>query len=618
MKKKLLFLVLIMSLTPVVVFAESFNIRSYLGLFITVFVMFIIPVALGDQKANGFSDAIVKQVVVVGLVFAIVRIILGNPAVYFLAMILCFAGIGLFFPRAMNLMDVKRRTTQSINDKLANQVSTIKCKKCNSIVFNTDKFCMHCGASLENNTYVESTSVVSAGMFDPIYTLSDDECLEKFVLKEVEKAGIDLKTNLIAEEALRRKKVLILILSALLFVLVSLIFFHFPVYTYVIGLIILLIVFINNSKYSYLKYLKKKVKERPGEKISNIVMLSKESLVKDNSKVFTLIGIIAALVLSLGIFSKPRIIYEKMDGGYGVRFYAFGLTNMKTATIPDEHKGQPVISLRGNAFSNMPYLEEVYLSDNITEIRGQAFLNNKNLKSVKMPAKLKTLGGSAFANCVSIEKIEFGDELEEIGGRAFEGATSLKEVKLSSSLKKIGGGAFRNCTSLESIVIPDGVQELGGSMFEGATSLRGVKLSNTLTEIGGGAFKHCTSLESIVIPDSVVNLGGESFMGDVNLSSVVLSKNLVEIRGDTFSGCTSLKSIDIPDTVTRIGGHAFEDNYSLATVTLTPNSQLLEIGSSAFRRCRALRLITIPSKTTVNQRAFKESPTRVMRFGSND
>ena len=83
MKKKLLFLVLIMSLTPVVVFAESFNIRSYLGLFITVFVMFIIPVALGDQKANGFSDAIVKQVVVVGLVFAIVRIILGNPAVYF-------------------------------------------------------------------------------------------------------------------------------------------------------------------------------------------------------------------------------------------------------------------------------------------------------------------------------------------------------------------------------------------------------------------------------------------------------------------------------------------------------------------------------------------------------
>jgi len=660
MKKKLLLLFLLLLLTPVLVYAKGGNSNSPLGIIMAIIVLFVIPLSLSNQEKE-FADAFWPNLFVTAIVMIIVKIILGNGA-YLLVFFMIITGISILWPKAIRNSETKKRLNQSIVARAANSLSNLKCKNCNASVHATDKFCTSCGATLENNTYVDKTVAISSTMFDPIYSMDDNKCLEAFLLREIEKAGIDTKTKMIAEEALKRKRVLVIILSILVFALISLVFFHFPYYTYMIGIVLIAVIFFLTNSYSYMRYLKKKVKERPGEKISNIVMLSKESLVKDNSGKIMLVGVLLAIVLSLGVFIKPRIIYEKMDDGYGVRFYAFGLTNMTKAEIPSSHKGKPVVSLRGNAFSNMPFLEEVVLSDNITEIRGQAFLNCRKLKSVKMPKKLKTLGGNSFKNCVSLKSIEFGNELEVIGGQAFDGATSLESVKLQEGLKEIGGGAFKGCTSLKSIeipnsvrtiggetfagdvrlttvklpegieklngqmfqgcthldnvVIPDSVTAIGGSIFDGASNLFNIRLSSNLKEIGGGAFSNCTSLERISIPNSVTNIGGEAFMGDYNLRTISLPENLAEIRGDTFSGCTNLESIIIPDTVTRIGGHAFEGDSSLANVTIGPNSKLTEIGSSAFRRCHSLRVITIPDRTVVNQRAFKESPTRVLRYGS--
>ena len=107
------------------------------------------------------------------------------------------------------------------------------------------------------------------------------------------------------------------------------------------------------------------------------------------------------------IFLKPKILYEKVDNGYAVRYYAFGLTNFKTATIPETYKNEKVVSLRGNTFSNMPFLKSVKLPDTITEIRGQAFKNCKRLTDVNIPENLEYLGGGAFYNAKSIKRIEF-------------------------------------------------------------------------------------------------------------------------------------------------------------------------------------------------------------------
>lgn len=430
----------------------------------------------------------------------------------------------------------KKKPDSSIPKYLPRPKTTIatqpitKCAKCQTELKTTQRFCPKCGVELkEENIIVEEPQqpkYVLPSMYDPMYSLSENLMIETFLKKEMAKAGIDEHSKLIPAAILKRKKILNLIFALLLLIYISLIFFHFPIGTYILGLIILIVFFILTRKYNLIKYLSKEIKARPQEKISNIVMNVKSSFIPDNSLPIFIVSTLVAILLPLGFFYNPRIIYEQANGGYGVRFYIYGVTNFKTATIPSTYKGEPIVTLRGNTFSNMPFLEKVELPDSIVEIRGQA---------------------------------------------------------------------FKNCTSL-----------------------KGVRLPSNLQYLGGGAFYNAKSLKSIELPDSITTMGGETFYGAKSLESVKLPKYLSEIRGDSFEYCTSLKSISIPDTVTRIGGHAFYGDSSLSEVIISENSQLSEIGSSAFRQCPSLTSITIPRNTYVNERAFKESPTSVHRYGESD
>ena len=210
--------------------------------------------------------------------------------------------------------------------------------------------------------------IVHAEDFDPLFAMSEEDCVEGFIKREMQRAGITEEQNLIPEDMLRRKNILNAVLAVLLFVYISLFFFHFPMKTYVIGLIILVVYAFLTSRYQLIKYLKKEIRSRSQEKISNIVMNVKASMVQDYSKKLKWALMAVAVAGSLLLFSKPRIFYEQADDGYYVRFYVYGLTNMTTATIPDTYQGEKVVGLRGNTFSNMPFLSEVTLPDSITEI----------------------------------------------------------------------------------------------------------------------------------------------------------------------------------------------------------------------------------------------------------
>ena len=404
-----------------------------------------------------------------------------------------------------------------------NNNTELKCLKCGSIIRSGAKFCTNCGSQVATSLNNINKAIVKPSDFPLIYNNSDDSILEYFLSLELKKAGIDEKTSLIPENLLKRKNVFNIIFSILLFIYISLIFFHFPIYTYIIGAILLIIFYLKTNKYNFMEFLKKEVKARPSEKFSNIVMSTKLLLVEDTSKKTKPLMIISAIAISCLIFLTPHVMYEKMENGYAVRFYTFGLTNYKTAEIPSTYRGENVVSLRGNTFSNMPYLEKVTLPDTIVEIRGQAFKNCKKLREVNIPKKLEYLGGGAFYNAISLESIE--------------------------------------------------------------------------------------------LPDTLTYMGGETFYNAYSLKSVRLSENLSEIRGDSFEYCYALTSITIPDSVTRIGGHAFYGDSNLSEVNISENSSLKEIGSSAFRLCDNLYEIYIPSGTEVNERAFKESPTEVKRYG---
>lgn len=324
--------------------------------------------------------------------------------------------------------------------------------------------------------------IVHAEDFDPLFAMPEEDCVEGFIKREMQRAGITEEQNLIPEDMLRRKNILNAILAVLLFVYISLFFFHFPMKTYVIGLLILVVYAFLASRYQLIKYLKKEIRSRSQEKISNIVMNVKASMVPDYSKKLKWALIAVAVAGSLLLFSKPRIFYEQADDGYYVRFYVYGLTNMTTATIPDTYQGEKVVGLRGNTFSNMPFLTEVSLPDSITEIRGQAFKNCRSLERVTLPKHLTYLGGEAFYHC-----------------------SSLEEVNLPVGLTEIRGNTFEECTSLLRIEIPDNVTRIGGHAFYGNTSLEEVVISpdSKLQQIGSSAFRCCDSLREITLPRGV-------------------------------------------------------------------------------------------------------------------
>lgn len=398
---------------------------------------------------------------------------------------------------------IKSKSKKELNVSSSIQSNKVVCKKCGFELETGSKFCGNCGEKIE--VVSTTTGYLKSSDFDIIYFLPEKDLVEEFIFREMKKLNIDSNKKMIPSKLLKRKNIFNIILSFLVFVYVSLIFFHFPLYTYILGFIVLILLLIFTRRYKLINYLRKSVKQRPQEKISNIVASECNSLVRDTSKASMLLGFIVAIVISLVLFINPRIIYEKMDNGYGVRFYAFGITNYKSASIPETYKGKPIISLRGNAFSNMPFLEKAILPDSIKEIRGQAFKNDIKLKEVKLPNSLEYLGGGAFYNCMSLESISMPDTVTFLGGESFYNATSLRSVRLSNNITEIRGNTFEGCSSLESIVIPDSVTRIGGHAFYGNSSLSEVVFTqnSNLTEIGSSAFRRCYSLNSITIRNGV-------------------------------------------------------------------------------------------------------------------
>lgn len=393
----------------------------------------------------------------------------------------------------------------------------------NNLSVNTPTVCSNCGTALEQGANFCSgcgSSVNSSIVIDPLYLNSIDSITEQIIKKNLRQYNYDEKNDI--KQVKTRKTILTAIFVTLNIIFICSIFFHLPVFFYLIEVLNVVLYLIFIRKYNTVKYILKEVKARQDEDISNVVYSIINGQDSKNHNFIYIILIVISFILPIFLFINPHVFYEKSDDGYYVRFYTFGLTNFTSVSIPDNYNGEEIVGIRGNVFANMYFLRSVELPDTITTIRGKAFMNDYMLSEINIPSSLVYLGGSSFKNCHSLETIELPDTLTFLGGESFMNASSLKSIKLSSSL--------------------------------------------------------------------------------------------TEIRGNTFENCSSLEKIEIPNDITRIGGHAFYGNSSLTTVTISKYSKLKEIGSSAFRECNKLNEITIPLNTSVNSRAFKNSPTIVNRY----
>jgi len=261
-----------------------------------------------------------------------------------------------------------------------------------------------------------------------------------------------------------------------------------------------------------------------------------------------------------------------------------------TLTLPAEVDGLPVTAIGKLAFADRDDFTRVVIPEGVRLVDSGAFRSCSNLQEVVLPDSLTELGAEAFKFCMRLPSCTIPAGVRELRAETFAFCAALKEVSLSEGLVKINANAFDNCYALSSIALPE-----------------------TLNAISAYAFRNCSSLVSVEIPDMVNTIGAYAFSNCTALENVRLPATMItgKISERTFEGCASLVSIRIPDGVIKISERAFYNCAKLENVELP--SMLREIGSSAFRSCPSLRHIEIPAGCTVDERAFKDSPTVITR-----
>ena len=600
MKKDRLILLFILTLLPVVVFAETGDISLdmpsliisllFISIFYWAFIFHPLEILFDPDK----SKHLVLKLFFIRFIMILYAIISRDIKIFTVDIFMIFI-VGFTLTIYTDAKTTKKElqsgvdkeTLKKMTENLT-QLSTLKCLKCGKTLRKNAKFCTSCGEPVNNYQTKDDTSPVVE--VDSIYLYNDNVVLRNFLLEELSAQG-ESRNTFTTTSLNKKRNILLTIYGILTIIVVMMYYFNYPwVLCLWLGLVILSIYYLINKRYDGLKELIKRVKKHPDEDITKIIKEMKKDKPAStlNPKLKFLMVIIITIALPSLYFLHPRIIYTRYSDGYEVFRYSKGIINdNKHVTIPDTYKGKQVLAIGKSAFKNSK-IESIDLPEGLEEIKTKAFSTCRNLTRVDIPSSVLEIRGSAFEYDSNLATVILHEGLKEIRGSAFYYNSALSEIYLPESLEYIGASAFEGCESLISITVPKGV-----------------------TEINGATFKDCTSLKEVILHDDIISIHGETFSGDSSLNNITLPSKITEVRGNTFENCTSLTSIVIPEGVTRIGGHAFYGCSSLRDVTIP--TTVKEIGSSAFRQCISLFYVKVPYDAIINERAFKESPTSVER-----
>lgn len=252
----------------------------------------------------------------------------------------------------------------------------------------------------------------------------------------------------------------------------------------------------------------------------------------------------------------------------------------------------------------MNSVELVIPEDLVTEIEDSAFQDCLNLKTLKIPDSVKTIGKSSFKNCLNLKKIKISSSVKKIDDFTFFGCPVLSKIEMPETVELFGNYSFSKCRSITSLTVPFSVKSIGNSCFEGCSHLSIINLPSSIVSIGDSAFSMCIKLRKIIIPDSVVSIGNSAFFGCSSLSEVCLSSSIHELKYFLFAKCNGLKKIVIPSGVTSIWDSCFKDCKHVNEIVI-PDSVTF-IGNSAFNGCSSLSKITVPdSVVSVGKGSFE-------------
>lgn len=362
----------------------------------------------------------------------------------------------------------------------------------------------------------------------------------------------------------------------------------------------------------------------------------------------------------------------------------------KTIIIPDEIDGIKVTGIGEWAFDQSPNLESVTVGENITQISSRAFQDCKSLRMIDVniqnpcyssyggvlfdknqtrliccPMNIKTdaynisdsvteIADNAFLNCVNLKAVNVGNDnasyssengvlfnkdktrlilcpisadmqeytvpnsVEIIDADAFDGNKNLTKIIISNNVSDIETGAFKNCENLVGILVSDKNETYSSrngvlynknqtEIIAAPNALAVCVIPGTIEEIGKDVFKECTQLESISAdPDNPNYSSEEGILYNKNKTSIVKVPAKVKqytipdtvkiIEDGAFYKCRNLSLMDIPDTVEGIGSFAFYGCKQLYEVNIGEGVEVIENGT--FSGCSNLTVVNLGSQVT--------------------
>ena len=253
-----------------------------------------------------------------------------------------------------------------------------------------------------------------------------------------------------------------------------------------------------------------------------------------------------------------------------------------------------------------------------------AFRENENVKTVKLPSGLNYIGWYAFSGCTSLTEITIPSSVTGFGDYVFSGCTSLTEITIPSSVTDFGDYVFSGCTSLETIEIPETVETMKISYFSGTKWLKNNLVDGKYLIVHNILYDTQNLNDAVVIPEGVRKIKTEfpaathSISFPASVEEIMYGSpwdyhqvNLYEISVDSdnknyssYDGCLYSKdkktlywcprlkeNVSVYPETTQIADHAFSYCDKLKSVDIKKVTQL---EWATFYNCSELTTITVP------------------------
>ncbi len=319
--------------------------------------------------------------------------------------------------------------------------------------------------------------------------------------------------------------------------------------------------------------------------------------------------------------SKAVIVPDQINGTKitAIRDNAFYSQSIVSVSLPD-----CIERVGASAFNNCQYLDNINLTQNVTEIGAYAFHNNVRLTSYGDITSVIEIPEGLFLGCEKLRAITLSSETVSVGTQAFADCVLLTSFVLPNGVKAVSDGVFSGCSALESVTLPTEMQSFGTRVFDGCAALTEIQISgNDTFKVEEGALyqdnvllRYAGNATTLVIPATVERIAMGAFGENATLENLTVESAVIE-RG-AFEGMSKLQTL----TLSKLGG---EDDFlayyfgaekvekkgimssyipaSLRVVTLTVAQE--QVNDYAFYGATGLQeIVGIENVTSVGEGAF--------------